>query len=111
MVSATDTAVEVPTALPEVTGERKSRRFLRRIWVYACIVGPWLVPELVLKVLDFAGKGSGLLHWLGLTVSPTANPTAVLLLTPHYLWVIPLAHHFSYPIFLIIAYSRQMIGR
>jgi hypothetical protein len=131
-VSAYDAAADsMAVALPEVTGENAALHTLRdfkRYVGYLCllwlvkielrttrwllrnrvVIFTWLViAEIALMVFDYLGKPLAVAQMS----AGASSPATVLMLTPHYLVVVPLAHRLDFATFFIIVYSRQMIGK
>lgn len=97
-----------PTAvLPEVKGENRSWRFARRAGrFFVRVVLLWLA-QAGLTALDVIGKGAAVAQM----ATHVASPTTLLLLSPHYLVIIPQAHHLGFLEFFVVVYSRQIITK
>jgi hypothetical protein len=85
--------------------ELRTARWLQRNRV-AIFIG-LVIIEVAFMAFDYLGKPLAVAQMS----AGASNPATVLMLTPHYLVVVPLAHKLDFATFLIIVYLRQMIGK
>lgn len=116
-------SVSEDTALPVVIAERKQRWLSRRFkqvaeWslAYALL---WLA-QLLLGFVGAVGASSEASMGLGIPLpSPNVfglhmhitDPRVLLMLVPHYAFIIPLAHRLPFWEFFLIVYPRQILGK